>query len=272
MTKTKKIATTNQKGGVGKTNTNVMLAYLFAYKHNASVLIVSLDRQCNIDSSFGFVESSVRLTDNSSFELLTTDVDINKCITKTKIKNVDIILSSYRMKEVDRILYRMEAGLVDHSIRDEDKDKSIELILKNKLDQLEKEYDYILIDSSPKFDILTENSVAAADTLLIPINPDLYSQEVLALLLEDIINTKDKFNDNLTIGGVFLNKYQNKSTHKLIHQNLIATLPGFVCETNILNRSIIQKHVEGELNLFEGKNFKHKEIVKMYESLVKECL
>lgn len=255
--KTKIVSVTNSKGGVGKTTTTVMLARLLARKYSKKILIISLDRQRNIDGTFGYDDEKFNNNIHSTFELLTTDININDCILHTNEKNIDIILASYKLNEVDKILYRSN--------------DNYQYILKEKIDTINSDYDYIFLDSGPKFDIITENALSAATNVLIPINPKLYSFEVLELLLTDVMRVKNNFNDNLKINGVFLNQIKHTKKDMELHNHLIRILKNNMMRTYISDRKNIQYNTENEFDIFKSNSQLSNFVTDQYDNLLKEC-
>lgn len=259
--KTKIIDIANAKGGIGKTASAVMLSRLFSMDGYSS-LIISADRQCNLDSSLGYDSIEDHEQHKSMYGLMVDDtLTIDDCINKTLFKNIDIVLSSYNLHEIERILYKRELeepGFVP------------ELILKNKIEQMKTKYDYIIIDTGPKYDLLMKNSLAAANNILVPINPDLYSQDVLVLLLKDIKFMKDNFNDDLKINKIFINKYKKISSHKKIYEELKEILGNQFALTVINDRTIVKNNIELDKDSFRSKSKEAIEIIEQFRSLAKE--
>ncbi|MDL2211950.1 ParA family protein [Erysipelotrichaceae bacterium OttesenSCG-928-M19] len=259
--KTKIIDIANAKGGIGKTAGAVMLSRLFSIDF-FKTLIISADRQCNLDSSLGYNKNEDHLQYNSTYGLMIDDnLTIDECIRPTIFENIDIILSSYNLHEIERIIYKREIN---------DTNFIPELILKKKIDKMKSKYDFIIIDTGPKYDLLMKNSLAAANNILIPINPDLYSQDVLVLLLRDIKFIKDNFNDSLKINKIFINKYKNISSHKKIYEDLRDIFGDQFAKTVIYDRTIIKNNIELDKNSFISKSKESIEVIAQFRKLAKE--
>ena len=159
MSRKKSIA--NQKGGVGKTTTNVNLSACLADK-GKRILVIDIDPQGNTTSGFGIEKE---LIEYSIYDVLINGMDINKAIVKTEISNLDIIISKLELAGAEIELVPMMAR---------------ETILKKAIGDIEKEYDYIFIDCPPSLGLLTVNALTAADKVIVPIQCEYYALEGLA--------------------------------------------------------------------------------------------
>lgn len=184
------IAISNQKGGVGKTTTTISLAGAFL-THHKRVLVVDMDPQGNCARSLGFDPT---LFSRSMYDLLTEKCPINKVIKKTKFKDIDILPS------------KVDLAIVESKITRENP----LFILKNNLDQIKNEYDYILIDTPPSFGFLSLSSLIASDQILIPVQCEYFALEAVSQILANISNVQNNYNRNLNILGFLLTMYDSR--------------------------------------------------------------
>ena len=189
----KAIAIFNQKGGVGKTTTNINLAACLALK-GKKVLILDIDPQGNTTSGVGVSKRSLK---NTVYNVLIDKTyDIRKAIVHTQVKNLDLIPAS-----VD--LAGAEIELVDIEGR--------ESTLKYGLDKIRDNYDYIFIDCPPSLGLLTINSLTAVDSVLIPIQCEFYALEGVSQLVSTISLVKKNLNPNLEVQGVILSMFDGRT-------------------------------------------------------------
>lgn len=183
---TKIIAVANQKGGVGKTTSSINIATALAAL-NKKTLLVDLDSQANATSSF-----NVKF-DKGMYELLTRgDKDV---VAKTQIKNLDIIPSSVDLGGVD-------LELINEPQR--------EFILLNALKSY-KDYEYIIIDCPPSLGLLTVNALAAAQSLIVPMQCEFYSLDGLSKLLGTVKLIQKNLNNKLSVAGILLTMYDKRN-------------------------------------------------------------
>ena len=177
------IAVANQKGGVGKTTTAVNLSTSLA-KKGKKVILIDGDPQGNATSGLG-VEKDL---DNSIYDVLVEEVDIKTTLQDTCVKTLKVCPSNMDLAGA-------EVELVSQMSR--------EFRLKEKIDPIKDEFDYIIIDCPPSLGLITLNSFTAADSVLIPVQCEYYALEGLGQLLNTINLVKRHLNKNLEIEGAF---------------------------------------------------------------------
>lgn len=189
----KAIAIFNQKGGVGKTTTNINLAACLALK-GKKVLVLDIDPQGNTTSGLGIAKKG--LEDTVYNVLVDADYDIREAVIHTDVKNLDIIPASVDLAGAEVELVQIEGR---------------EKVLKNSLDKIKKDYDYMFIDCPPSLGLLTINSLAAVDSVLIPIQCEFYALEGVSQLVSTIDLVKKSLNPHLEVQGVILSMFDGRT-------------------------------------------------------------
>lgn len=187
------ISVFNQKGGVGKTTTNINLCSYLAM-NGYKILTVDIDPQGNTTSGLGFDKRTI---DKSIYNVLTSEIDVNDTIKKCELINNFYIIPSTMS------LAGAEIELIQ--------EKERELILKKKLKNLKDKYDFVFIDCPPSLGLLTVNALSASDSVLIPIQCEFYALEGVAQLENTIRLVKKSLNKNIEVEGVVLSMYDSRT-------------------------------------------------------------
>lgn len=189
---TKVISIFNQKGGVGKTTTNVNLCAALALK-GKKVLSIDIDPQGNSTSGFGVNKNELEYT---IYDVLIEDYDINKIICKTEIDNLDLVPANIQLAGA-------EIELTNTKLR--------EKTLKEKINLIDNKYDFVIIDCPPSLGLLSLNALTASNTVLIPIQCEYYSLEGVGQLIDTVKLVRKNLNPKLDIEGVLLNMFDGRT-------------------------------------------------------------
>lgn len=187
------IAIANQKGGVGKTTTSINLAAGLSYL-NKKVLLIDFDPQGNATQGVGH---RVGLKDLTVYDTIINHEDVTNCIKTNKKPPLDILPANINLAGADLELAKIE----EHR----------ETFLKDALEPVKDNYDYIIIDCPPSLGLLNTNALTAADSVLIPVQCEYYALEGITQLLQTIRLVQKLFNPNLKIEGVLLTMYDART-------------------------------------------------------------
>ena len=182
------ISIANQKGGVGKTTTSINLSTILA-KKGRKVLMIDADPQGNASSGVGVGREDIEL---SIYDVLINDTEIPNVVKKTNVKNLSLCPSNINLAGAEVELVSM---------------MSREQRLKEKLDEVKEDYDFIIIDCPPSLGLITLNAFTASDSVLIPVQCEYYALEGLGQLLNTINLVKKHLNKDIEIEGALLTMY-----------------------------------------------------------------
>lgn len=187
----KTIAIANQKGGVGKTTTAINLASALAILEK-KVLLIDSDPQANATSGIGVQESEYEA---DIYDSLVSDMPLSEIVLETKIKSLFLIPSSINLVGAEIELVNLE---------------NREHILRQKLSEIKDDYDYIIIDCLPSLGLITINALCAADSVIIPVQCEIFSLEGLGKLKNTISMVKENLNPELEIEGLVMSMFDKR--------------------------------------------------------------
>ena len=214
------IAVANQKGGVGKSTTAINLSACLAEK-GKKVMTIDIDPQGNTTSGFGIDKSEM---ENTVYELMLDECTIKESMTKVEnIENLSLIPSNVNLAGAEIELLGINEK---------------EYILKNAVDYIRDDYDYIIIDCPPSLNMLTVNAMTTADSILVPIQCEYYALEGISQLIHTIDLVQERLNANLKIDGVVFTMYDARTNLSsdvvnTVKENLNATVYQTIIPRNV---------------------------------------
>jgi chromosome partitioning protein len=185
------ITIANQKGGVGKTTTVVNLATALA-SIDKKVLVIDMDPQYNSSMSFNAYDA-----DKSIYKVLSNEIQINNAIQSSQIPKLDVISACE------------DLAAAEYELADDD---NRNYLLKQYIEEIKNNYDYIFIDTPPTLGLLTISSLTASDEVLIPVQCEFFALEGLSKLIKTIEIVKSNLNSNLKLNGIILTMYDKRNS------------------------------------------------------------
>lgn len=196
MNRVRIIAVTNQKGGVGKTTTSINLSACLAAE-GKKVLIIDADQQGNTTSGLGLDKNAL---DQTVYNIMLGEATVDDVKQPTCVENLEIVPANISLTGA-------EIELIGKERR--------EFILKEEIDKVKDNYEFIIIDCPPSLNLITINALTAADTVLVPIQCEYFALEGLEQLLHTINLVKKRLNRHLEIEGVVFTMFDARTNLSL---------------------------------------------------------
>ncbi len=215
------IAILNQKGGCGKTTTAVNLSTSLAL-YGKNILVIDMDPQANATTAFGLEKNE----DNSIYRVLTGQQTLDEAIVATEISGLDLLPSHISLSGAEIEL---------------SKDIGFPFILKEAMDDVLENYDYIFVDVPPSLGILTINSLVAADRVIIPIQAEFYALEGMADLLDAMNLVETRLNSPSPIKGILITLYDSRTR---LGRDVYKNVKQYFGETEYIFKTTIPRNVK----------------------------
>jgi chromosome partitioning protein len=228
-------AIVNQKGGVGKTTTALNLSYALS-KAGKKVLLIDFDPQTNLTVALGYFEDEyINIENIMAAEIEEKEIKENFIINVKD--NLDLIPSSLELAGIEMSLVNV---------------MSREVILKQVIQRIENNYDYIFIDCPPSLGMLTINALTACNTVIIPVDAELFSVKGLALLTNSISKIRKRLNPNIKVDGILVTRLNQRTN---LSKSMLKTLDesiGFIKNKFNLDMKIFDSKIPASVRAGEA--------------------
>ena len=186
------IAIANQKGGVGKSTTAINLSAYLGVK-GKRVLVIDADPQGNTTSGLGVDKSEIR---NTIYEMILGNAETEECIVENVTENLSLIPSNENLAAAERELIGIEKK---------------DFLLRDRIEEIRDNYDYIIIDCPPSLNVLTVNALTTADRVLVPIQCEYYALEGLSQFIKTVNLVRERLNPEISIEGIVFTMYDART-------------------------------------------------------------